>query len=55
MWTTMDISERPEESRTELARDTAAYFDSLPPDALAEEFPLGAALTTISDEIDFDS
>jgi hypothetical protein len=49
----VDICERSEEPQTELARDTAAYFDSLPPEALAEEVHLGAAIATAAVEANF--
>lgn len=45
---------RSAENRERLERDTAAYFDRLSPEALAEESELAAALTRGARGIDFD-
>lgn len=45
---------RAAENRERLAFDTAAYFDRLPSEAIAEESNLASALTAPSQGIDFD-
>lgn len=45
---------RSAENRERLERDTAAYFDRLSPEALAEESELAAALARSARGIDFD-
>jgi hypothetical protein len=42
------------ENRDRLANDTAAYFDSLSPEAIEEENQLAAALSSSVKGIDFD-
>ena len=42
------------ENRVTLARQTAAYFQGLTPEAAAEETELGSALSAVSQETDFD-
>jgi hypothetical protein len=45
---------RSAENRDRLEQETAAYFDRLSPEALAEESELAAALTRGAQGIDFD-
>jgi hypothetical protein len=42
------------ENRERLARDTAAFFDQMPEEELAEDRQLGAALSTSARSLDFD-
>ena len=42
------------DNRAALERQTAAYFEGLPPQAAAEEMDLEAALSAASQEVDFD-
>jgi hypothetical protein len=46
---------RQAEMRDRLERDTAAYFDRLPPEAAAEEQALSSALGSVADKTDFDT
>jgi len=46
---------RKAEMRARLLRDTAAYFDNLPSDALAEELAIESALVPLVDETDVDT
>ena len=43
------------ENRSRLERDTAAYFNSLSPSAVREDFELGSTLGQVVDEIDLDA
>lgn len=43
------------ENRERLAKDTAAYFENLSPEAIAEENQLAAALAGSATGIDFDN
>jgi len=45
---------RSAENRERLERDTAAYFDRLSPEALAEESELATALARCARGVDFD-
>jgi len=46
---------RKAEMRARLLRDTAAYFDNLASDALAEELAIESALVSLVDETDVDT